>query len=154
MHCFRCGRPGRAPQSASGGFTLGELMIALALVAILAALALPNYTAQQRQGRRADARQALLQVQLEQARWRGQYDQHADQLSHLGWPHDRSALGHYRIAIEAASSTGYTLTATGLGAQSEDKACNPMRLQLQDSASIVLSSGVSLQSDPAGCWRP
>ena len=136
------------------GWTLSEMMIALALMAILVALALPSFNQQQRQARRADARQALQQVQLEQARWRGQHEQHAEQLSSLGWPGDRSALGHYQIAIEEASSTGYTVKATPIGAQAQDSACLPLRLQLVDSALLVLSSGTDPQTDSAKCWHP
>lgn len=136
------------------GWTLSELLIALALMAILTALALPSYNGQQRQARRADARQALQQVQLEQARWRGQHEQHAEQLSSLGWPHDRSALGYYQITIEEASSQGYTVKATPVGSQAQDTPCHPMRLQLVDSAMVVLSSGADAQSDSAKCWRP
>ena len=136
------------------GWTLSELMVALALMAILATLAIPGYQTQQRQAKRADARQALQQIQLEQARWRGQHEQHADQLINLGWTSDRSAQGHYQITIEEASSTGYTLKATPLGHQAQDTACAPMRLQLVDSALVVLSSGTDLQADPGRCWRP
>ncbi len=136
------------------GWTLSEMMIALALMAILSALALPSYNSQQRQARRADARQALQQVQLEQARWRGQHEQHAELLSSLGWTSDRSALGHYQIAIEEANSQGYTVTATPVGNQAQDTPCNPMRLQLVDSALLVFSSGADSQTDSAKCWRP
>jgi type IV pilus assembly protein PilE len=96
----------------------------------------------------------LQQVQLEQARWRGQHEQHAEQLSSLGWSSDRSALGHYQIAIEEASSQGYTVKATPIGAQAQDSACKPMRLQLVDSAILVLSSGADPQTDAAKCWQP
>ena len=136
------------------GWTLSEMMIALALMAILAALALPSYNAQQRQARRADARQALQQVQLEQARWRGQHEQHAEQLDSLGWPSDRSTMGHYQISIEEATSQGYTVKATPVGSQAQDSPCDPMRLQLVDSAVLVLSSGADPQTDSAKCWRP
>ncbi|MGV0960523.1 MAG: type IV pilin protein [Limnohabitans sp.] len=136
------------------GWTLSELMVALALMAILAALALPSFTQQQRQSRRADARQALQQVQLEQARWLGQHEHYASDLSTLGWPSDRSALGHYQITLEAASDKGYTVKATPLGPQAQDAACSPMRLQLVDSAILVLSSGSDPQTDPAKCWQP
>jgi type IV pilus assembly protein PilE len=146
---YRC-----AQRICQSGWTLSEMMIALALMAILAAVALPSYSSQQRQARRADARQALQQVQLEQARWRGQHEQHAEQLSSLGWTSDRSALGHYQIAIEEASSKGYTVKATPIGSQGQDTACNPMRLQLMDNALLVLSSGADSQTDSAKCWQP
>lgn len=146
---YRC-----AQRICQPGWTLSEMMIALALMAILAAVAMPSFNSQLRQARRADARQALQQVQLEQARWRGQHEQHADQLSSLGWTGDRSALGHYQITIEDASSQGYTVIATPLGPQGQDTACKPMRLQLVDSAIVVLSSGSDTQSDSAKCWQP
>lgn len=142
------------PRPHQSGWTLSEMMIALALMAILAALAMPSFNQQQRQARRTDARQALQQVQLEQARWRGQHEQHAGQLSSLGWSSDRSALGHYQIAIEESSSQGYTLKATPVGSQARDTACNPMRLQLVDNALLILSSGTDLQTDTAKCWHP
>lgn len=135
------------------GWTLSELLISLALMAVLAALALPTYTAQQRQARRADAQSALMQLQLDMARWRGVHDSHPTDLAELGWLTDRSASGHYQIAIEAASSEGYTLTATPLGVQAKDTACHPMRLQLQPTGRVVLSSGEDTHGDPALCWR-
>jgi type IV pilus assembly protein PilE len=47
---------------ASRGFTLIELMIAVAVVAILAMIALPTYTAQIVKGRRSAAEAALLDI--------------------------------------------------------------------------------------------
>ena len=135
------------------GWTLSELLVALALMATLAALALPSFTQQQRQSRRADARQALQQIQLEQARWLGQNAQYASDLGSLGWSSNRSALGHYLITLEAANDKGYTVKATPLGSQAQDASCNPMRLQLVDSALLVLSSGADPQTDSAKCWR-
>ena len=46
------------------GFTLIELMIVVAIVAILGAIALPSYSEYIRRGHRADARTGLLQAQL------------------------------------------------------------------------------------------
>lgn len=45
------------------GFTLIEVMIVVAIVAILAAVALPSYSEYIRRGHRADARAGLLQAQ-------------------------------------------------------------------------------------------
>lgn len=135
------------------GWTLSELLISMAVMAVLAALALPAYNAQQRQARRSDAQSALQQLQLEQARWRGTHEAHANDLASLGWASERSPGGHYRIRIEEATADGYTLSATPIGAQALDTACNPMRLQLQHTASVVLSSGAETAADPARCWR-
>lgn len=138
---------------AQTGWTLSELMVSLALMAVLAAVALPAFQTQQRQARRNDAQSALQQLQLAQARWRGNQSSHAADLSSLGWTSDLSPTGHYRLSIEDASSEGYSLIATPIGAQARDSACAPMRLQLKHMATVVLSSGADLAGDPGHCWR-
>jgi type IV pilus assembly protein PilE len=116
-------------------------------------VALPAFQGQQRQARRSDAQSALQQLQLAQARWRGTQSSHASDLSSLGWASDLSPGGHYRLAIEDASSDGYSLIATPIEAQARDSACAPMRMQLRHMATVVLSSGADLAGDPGRCWR-
>lgn len=140
-------------KACASGWTLTEMLVSLALMAVLAEVALPAFNAQQRQARRTDAQSALMQLQLDQARWRGTHQSHASELNSLGWTSDRSPSDHYQLRIEDASADGYTLTATPVGAQAQDTACHPMRLQLQQSARVVLSSGVDVTADTGHCWR-
>ncbi len=135
------------------GWTLTELMVALAVAATVAALAIPGYQTAQRQARRSDAQSALLQLQMDQARWRTSHDSHAAELNLLGWRNDLSPAGHYQISIEDAGADGFTVKATPRGAQALDSACNPMRLQLSQAATVQLTSGTSPDRDPARCWR-
>ena len=135
------------------GWTLTELLISLALMSVLASLALPAYQQQQRQARRGDGQAALLQLQMDQARWRSAHDSHSDTLGALGWSSDRSAQGHYQINITEATADSYTLEAVALGGQAEDRECNPLRLSGQGSATALFSAGPNIASDPARCWR-
>ncbi len=143
-------KPSR-PQSP--GWTLAELMISLALMSVLAALALPTYQQQQRQAQRSDGQAALVQLQMDQARWRSQHDAYADSLTALGWSSDFSPRGQYRISIPQADAEGYTLEAWPQGAQAADRDCSPLRLNWRDSATVTLSAGQHPGSDPDRCWR-
>lgn len=146
-------RNGTGPEPRTPGWTLSELLVSLALMSVLAAVALPAFLSQQRQARRTDAQSALQLVQMDQARWRGAQSSHASDLTSLGWTSDLSPGGHYRIAVENASSDGYTLTATPIGAQARDTLCAPMRLQVRNMASVQLSSGSNPAADSGRCWR-
>ena len=60
------------------GFTLIELMITVAIIAILAAIAYPAYTDQIRKGKRAECRSGLLQSMQQQERYYTQFNQYID----------------------------------------------------------------------------
>lgn len=127
------------------GFTLIELMIAVAVVAILAAVALPGYQQFIRKARRADGKEALIRLQIDQEKWRTSNASYTSTLGGggLGWASTNSAEGHYTIAITASSATGFTATATGTGSQASDSGCTPLTL--------TVAVGGETKS-PAGCW--
>ena len=106
------------------GFTLIELMIVVAIVAILAAIAIPTYQEQVRKGRRADAARAVGQLQLDMERWRGENPSYAD----CGGPGCGSGTypavptsDFYTITMGAAAPTSYEITATPAGVQAGDR---------------------------------
>ena len=102
------------------GFTLIELMIVVAVIAILAAIAIPNYLEQTRKGRRADAVRAVGQLQLSQERWRAENPAYGTMVQ-LGAP---EASSFYTFTVPSNTATAYTITATRAGAQATDRCGN------------------------------
>jgi type IV pilus assembly protein PilE len=147
---FRTAQPFKPSCS---GWTLAELLITLALMGVLAALALPTYQQQQRQARRTDGQAALLQLQVDQVQWRSNHERYAQTLTDLGWASDKSPQGHYQITITEARAEAYTAQATAVGSQAADRACSPLRLSWQGSATAVWGAGEHTNSDPDRCWR-
>lgn len=135
------------------GWTLTELLLVVAILGILSALAIPAYQQQQRSVRRGDARAALQQLLFDQARYRANHNQFAITTRDLGWPHDQSPQGLYRIRITEATAEGYIAEATPVGTQAGDTSCSPMRVAWRDAATVIYSSGVNPDSDPGPCWR-
>ena len=113
------------------GFTLIEIMIAVAIVAILAALALPSFLDSVRKSKRSDAFAAIAAIQQSQERWRANNPTFSTSLTDLRV----AAPGLYGISITAPPdpatlSTGYTITATGQNAQAADSQCKVLSLRL------------------------
>ena len=100
-------------QSKHSGFTLMEVMITMAIVAILAAIALPNYTAYIQRGKIAEATAnlAAMRVLMEQY--------FMDNRTYVGGPcTSAGAATYFTYACNpAATATAYTLVATGSAAQ-------------------------------------
>ena len=138
------------------GFTLMELMIAVSIVAILAAIALPSYQDQVRQARRADGQVALMEIALAQEKFRTHCTHYASTLT--GTRHcdtaqaASSALGlsatspegYYSLSVSESSTTSFTARAAPIGNQALDDSrgviCAPLTID-QDG-----------QREPRACW--
>lgn len=128
--------PSPKPQRCQSGFTLIELMIAVVVIGILAAIAYPRYTGYVEQARRTDGHAGLMEAaqQLERC--------YTVQSSYSGCSfRSESPDGHYEITAGdggPAAST-YTLTATPKGAQANDS-CGNLTLDNRGART------------PDGCW--
>lgn len=124
----------------SKGFTLIELMIVIAVVAILVALALPSYTQYVRKANRGEAQQLLLNWANNQELWRAAHTTYADASTALGVPtHEK-----YTFTVTGTSATAYLLTATAIGDQAADKD--------KGTSCTALTMNQSNTKTPADCW--
>jgi len=98
------------------GFTLIELMIVVVLIGILAAIALPAYQDYTKRAKRAEAKQGLLELQLQQEKFRANNPNYAVAAS-LAIP----TSAYYNFAVPAAGANSYSITATPTGSQAGDE---------------------------------
>lgn len=105
------------------GFTLIELMIVVAVVAILAAIAIPNFLEQSRKGRRADAVRSVGDFQLALERYRAENPTYNCPSATCPKP----TSSYYTIDFTGVpTATSYTITATRKSgsAQASDRCGN------------------------------
>jgi len=112
------------------GFTLIELMIAVAIVALLVLIALPSYQREVRKSRRTEAIRVLGEIRMAQERWRADRPTYGT-LAEVGNP--GSGNTYYTFTVTGNTATAYTLvaTATVAGGQANDYAgvaCSPMSI--------------------------
>lgn len=133
----------------SRGFTLLELIIALVVVGILSAIALPAYQRYVQKAHRANARAALLQL----AHWmeraatvQGSYPASTDVI-----PPAMLVVegGRYDLSLNDATSTYFRFDAAPSGVQADD-ACGTFTL---DSTGVRGAAGETEPSAAAiDCW--
>jgi len=136
------------------GFALIELMVVLAITAVLAALAVPAYHSHVLRAHRVEAKSALLGLAAAQERFYLQHLRYATQFELGMAPPDglgiatATAEGRYRLAIEAADASTFTASAAAAGAQRDDLRCRVFAIDAHGTRSASDAAG-----DPAShCW--
>jgi type IV pilus assembly protein PilE len=158
---------GRPPPLPNRGVTLLELLIAVMVVGIIAALAYPSFTGAIRKSRRADAMAALTQVMQAQERWRANNTTYSGSITSLAQetgaptqsappPNERN--GHYDISIisGSATSSGYTAVAQARSDSSQHADTNCRSLHVTMSGGGILSytstNASGTTNSPDICW--
>lgn len=140
----------RATEASSGGFTLIELMVTVAIVAILVSIAYPAYQDSVRKSRRAQVKADLAELAQGYERF------HTVNNTYVGYwstvpasrrvsPNTAGATVAYALSEEEDANT-FTLTATPQGAQSSDTRCGVLSL---NQAGVKTEAGSGTVSD---CW--
>lgn len=133
------------------GFTLIEVLIAMVIIAVLTAIALPQYTAYVQRSHRAQARAALLQAAqwLERAATaQGTYpEQAAIPSGVLAVEGDR-----YTIGFRSLSASAFVLRATPRAAQARD-ACGVFELNEAGLRTQSASTQVPAPLSAQDCWN-
>jgi type IV pilus assembly protein PilE len=143
----------RAAVTTMRGYSLMELMAALAIVGVLSAIAIPSYTAYIARGKRAEGRAALLEATNWMERWRterGRYDDPANANNPPpGFPWaqiPRTGTANYTVAVVATPAT-YTITATAVGSMATDP-CATLSIDQTGQRTFTGGSGT-----PEICWN-
>ena len=125
----------------SDGFTLLEVMIAVVVVGILAAIALPSYSAHLRKSARADAQSTLTDAAARQQQFLVDRRRYAGSLATLGVTPSADVAAKYAFVVVAVDGPPptFTLTASATGDQAHDKC-------------PVLTIDNAGNRAPAECW--
>ena len=134
----------------SQGFSLIELMIAVVIVGILAAVAIPMYSDYVTRSRRADGQATLMQVAQELERCYTQFSKYNDNSCSVvssSTVNETSDQGFYVISASggALTESNFTLTATPQNEQADDTDCTALTL-------THLGEQSATGDDPDSCW--
>lgn len=131
----------------TAGLSLIELLVALAVVAIVAGIALPAWQSQRARAERTDARAWLIRLNNDQQAHFVRTGHYATDLRALGFAEATSQTpnGRYTLSVATTSATGFSLRAARIPADREARRC----------AWFTLDQAQARASGPAGpeeCW--
>jgi len=129
------------------GMTLIELVVAMALVAMLTAIAVPSYRGFVQRSQRVEAKEALVHLAANQEKFYLQNNTYSNDLEALGFGDSLTEHGLYEVEVVAADTQGFTIRATpasGSGASGD-----------ADCQVFVLNEANEQSASPDGegkCW--
>lgn len=140
------------------GFTLIELMITVAIAAILVTIAATSYSSSVQKSRRTDARNAIMDIAAREERFLSVSNSYSSTTTDVGytgaWP-QLVSNGYYNVSVQVPDpaqptvTNSYIVTATATGPQLNDTACATFTVN-QIGQQTALTSGNVLNTNT--CW--
>ncbi|MEN2425509.1 type IV pilin protein [Chromobacterium vaccinii] len=138
------------------GFSLIELVITLAVLALLVSIALPSYRNFMMQSNRTAAKTALQDLASRQESYFSTNNNYASQLATLGYasgtvyvPGNGNNL--YILSITSATTSTYVLNAVPQGSQAQDS-CQTYQLDNLGNQSNIVNGSSGTTLSVSGCW--
>jgi type IV pilus assembly protein PilE len=126
--------------------TLIELVVVVAIVAILGSIALTSYRSSVLRSNRAEAATALLKIQSAQEKYYLSRNTYADDVALLGST-ENTERGLYIIDVAVDDDgDGYTARATATGSQTADTDCAVLTID-------ETGNRTPAPSDASRCWQ-
>lgn len=130
-------------QNSSQGFTLIEVMIAVVIIGILAAIAYPSYIDYIVKSGRSEGVAAVMKVANLQEQYYLDNRAYTTDMTKLGLPASPFLTEHGYYSVVSAGTSSFTITATAKGSQaSRDSTC----------ATITMTSA-GVKGPSAECWK-
>jgi type IV pilus assembly protein PilE len=151
--------------SSASGFSLIELMVAVSIVAILAAIAFPMYTKQVQHSRRVDARTAVLDIAGREERYLSTSSSYTTSPANLGYTAGAAfpmtvGSGYYQVNVTvtaAAPPLGPTYTVFAIpvagSSQLNDLQCQYFSVTNTGAQFSSASSSGSGANTASTCWQ-
>ncbi len=143
-----------AKTAGAAGFTLIEVAVALAVVAITTTIAVSSYRGYLQRGHRLEAVQALLAAAAEQEKFHLAHGRYSDRLGARGGDdppglplNPQTPRGRYRLTVEAADASGYRVVA--IADTRDDPQCRSLSIDESGRRGALDAAGADSSSR---CW--
>jgi len=143
------------------GFTLIELMVVVAILAIILAIAIPAYNSQVRHARRSEAMQILQDCVLREERYRSDHPTYGSgaQLTAANLA-CQGANDYYNFAVNNPTATGFDVTGSAIANKGQDLDtqnsvdCSVMKIIKNPAqVKVIKTSGASSTAEDLTCWK-